>query len=99
ARVANGDQRAPQAAVAPLRLLSASDHATSSRLDIGITVLGNRPIPTAPFFALLFATLAWLFWSAPTRAQVYSVDSVKAAFLYRFASYVEWPEEVASGPF
>jgi hypothetical protein len=29
---------------------------------------------------------------------VFSADAVKAAFLYRFASYVEWPEPAAKGP-
>ena len=32
------------------------------------------------------------------QAAVFSADSVKAAFLYRFASYVEWPADVAPGP-
>ncbi len=29
----------------------------------------------------------------PAAAQVYSPDAVKAAFVFRFASYVEWPED------
>jgi hypothetical protein len=33
-------------------------------------------------------------------AQVFSADAVKAAFLHRFASYVEWPPEaISDGPF
>jgi hypothetical protein len=33
-------------------------------------------------------------------AAVFSADAVKAAFLYRFASYIEWPVDAApSGPF
>jgi hypothetical protein len=32
------------------------------------------------------------------QAAVFSADAVKAAFLYRFASYVEWPEDAPSGP-
>jgi len=36
--------------------------------------------------------------AAHSQATVFSVDAVKAAFLYRFASYVEWPSEVASRP-
>jgi hypothetical protein len=32
-------------------------------------------------------------------ADVFPVESVKAAFLYRFASYVEWPPEVPQAPF
>jgi len=33
------------------------------------------------------------------QAAVFSADAVKAAFLYRFASYVEWPSDAPSGPF
>lgn len=37
---------------------------------------------------------------APVRAQVFSADAVKAAFLFRFASYVQWPADApGSGPF
>jgi hypothetical protein len=33
-------------------------------------------------------------------AQVFSADAVKAAFLHRFASYVEWPPDaIGEGPF
>ena len=33
-------------------------------------------------------------------AQVFSADAVKAAFLHRFASYVEWPADaIGDGPF
>jgi hypothetical protein len=39
-----------------------------------------------------------LLGAVPVRAELFSVDAVKAAFLYRFASYVEWPAEAASGP-
>jgi hypothetical protein len=36
----------------------------------------------------------------PVRAQVFSADAVKAAFLFRFASYVQWPADApATGPF
>jgi hypothetical protein len=34
-----------------------------------------------------------------SQAQVFSADAVKAAFLYRFASYVEWPAEAHGSPF
>jgi len=34
-----------------------------------------------------------------THAAVFSSDAVKAAFLYRFASYVEWPPDAPSAPF
>jgi len=34
------------------------------------------------------------------QAAEFTADAVKAAFLYRFASYVEWPDDVpATGPF
>jgi hypothetical protein len=34
------------------------------------------------------------------RAQIFSADAVRAAFLHRFASYVEWPPEAfGEGPF
>ena len=37
--------------------------------------------------------------AGPLRAAVFSVDAVKAAFIYRFASYVEWPADATSGSF
>lgn len=41
-----------------------------------------------------------LLVAARLPAAVFSADAVKAAFLFRFASYVQWPAEVpASGPF
>jgi len=33
------------------------------------------------------------------RAETFSVEAVKAAFLYRFASYVEWPADSPASPF
>jgi hypothetical protein len=33
----------------------------------------------------------------PALAESYSEDSVKAAFIYRFAGYVEWPRAIESG--
>jgi hypothetical protein len=40
------------------------------------------------------------FGGSAAVAAVFSADAVKAAFLFRFASYVEWPGESASaGPF
>ena len=35
----------------------------------------------------------------PLQAAGFSAESVKAAFLYRFASFVEWPEDAPAGPF
>ena len=34
----------------------------------------------------------------PLQAAVFSADAVKATFLYRFASFVEWPEDAPAGP-
>jgi hypothetical protein len=44
--------------------------------------------------------VACLFAVAQLNAAVFSVDAVKAAFLFRFASYVQWPDEAfATGRF
>ncbi|MEO8062125.1 MAG: YfiR family protein [Pseudomonadota bacterium] len=44
--------------------------------------------------------LAGVFASSQSLAALFSADAVKAAFLYRFASYIEWPEDApAAGPF
>jgi hypothetical protein len=53
-----------------------------------------------PYFiaAMAFAWSAMLAFAAS--AQVFSATAVKAAFLHRFASYVEWPAEaMGDGPF
>jgi hypothetical protein len=42
-------------------------------------------------FACFSATLA--------QAAQFSVDAVKAAYLFRFAQYVEWPDSAADAPF
>jgi hypothetical protein len=34
-----------------------------------------------------------------SRAETFSVEAVKAAFLYRFASFVEWPADSPASPF
>ena len=40
------------------------------------------------------------FAASQASAALFSADAVKAAFLYRFASYIEWPEDaVSEGPF
>jgi hypothetical protein len=47
------------------------------------------------FLGLLLSIFASVTLAAPARGQqVVSEDSVKAAFLYRFASFVDWPAEV-----
>jgi hypothetical protein len=44
--------------------------------------------------------LAGVFAASQALAALFSADAVKAAFLYRFASYIEWPEDApAAGPF
>ena len=48
--------------------------------------------------ALLIGLALWLC-ATLAQAAVYSADAVKAAFLYRFASYVEWPADAPAGPF
>jgi uncharacterized protein DUF4154 len=41
---------------------------------------------------LLLGLLGLAATPCPARTEEYSVESVKAAFLYRFLEYVEWPE-------
>jgi hypothetical protein len=48
--------------------------------------------------ALLIA-LPMLLGVSPAWAQTFSIEAVKAAFLYRFASYVEWPADSPVTPF
>ena len=44
--------------------------------------------------------VATLLAAVQAHAALFSADAVKAAFLYRFASYIEWPEDApATGPF
>jgi hypothetical protein len=41
-----------------------------------------------------------LLAASQAHAALFSADAVKAAFLYRFTSYIEWPEDApADGPF
>jgi hypothetical protein len=42
---------------------------------------------------------AMTFSVAYSQSAVFSADSVKAAFLYRFASYIEWPADAPAAPF
>lgn len=44
-----------------------------------------------------FVILLAVFGAGPLFAAVFSADAVKAAFLYRFASYIEWPTETDAG--
>jgi hypothetical protein len=52
-----------------------------------------------PRIGLLLVSLAMCFCPWPLRAETFSVNAVKAAFLYRFASYVDWPADSAAQPF
>lgn len=47
----------------------------------------------------LLIVFAWPLVFSLARAESFSVDAVKAAFLYRFASYVEWPADSPASPF
>lgn len=49
----------------------------------------------APFAAL---ATAWLLFLVPAAANAESEDEVKAAFLFNFARYVEWPAGAFAGP-
>jgi hypothetical protein len=53
---------------------------------------------TKPRIGLLLTMVFWL-GASPLRAESFSADAVKAAFLYRFASYVEWPADSPAQPF
>jgi len=60
-----------------------------------LRVIARRLISRAILFGLCAAIGA-----SQAHAALFSADSVKAAFLYRFASYVEWPADApATGPF
>lgn len=48
--------------------------------------------------ALLWIAISWAAVTATaTAAARYSEDAVKAAYLYRFIAYVEWPADTGSG--
>jgi hypothetical protein len=58
--------------------------------------LSYKNLPLRGFIALTAVVLM----IAPVLAATFSADAVKAAFLFRFASYVQWPESgAAQGPF
>src|SRR5262245_61448942 len=48
------------------------------------------------FARVLLSVLLGASGATSVRAAVFSADAVKAAFLYRFASYVEWPSDIAA---
>jgi len=52
------------------------------------------------FARVSLLVLAGAFAASQSRAALFSADAEKAAFLYRFASYIEWPDDApAVGPF
>ena len=53
----------------------------------------SRMLPTVVLLAC--AALS----TSVTQAAQFSIDAVKAAYLFRFAQYVEWPEAPAESPF
>jgi hypothetical protein len=60
----------------------------------------NGSLWQAPVRLLLrFAAAAFLLCALAAQAATYSEDAVKAAFLHRFAAYVQWPETLDAGPF
>jgi hypothetical protein len=52
-----------------------------------------------PRFGALLTALVLSFGASTPRAETFAVDAVKAAFLYRFASFVEWPADSPVSPF
>lgn len=52
---------------------------------------------TPAYVTRIFALILCSMLVAPLHAAVFSADAVKAAFLYRFASYVEWPVDAPTG--
>jgi len=52
------------------------------------------------FARVSLLVVAGVLAASQTHAALFSADAVKAAFLYRFASYIEWPDDApAVGPF
>jgi hypothetical protein len=68
-----------------------------SCLHIGICDLRNRFRPTRRGRAWIILLLSALGALAP--AAEYSADAVRATYLFRFSSYVEWPEAARHGDF
>lgn len=57
----------------------------------------HRTLESVRFWAFAACLLCWAV-SAPVRAQpAHSEDSVKAAYIYRFTGYVDWPENTVAG--
>jgi hypothetical protein len=57
----------------------------------------SRALESVRFWAFAACLLCWAV-SPPVRAQsAHSEDSVKAAYIYRFTGYVDWPEDAGAG--
>ena len=60
----------------------------------------NGSLWQAPVRLLLgLASVVCLVCTFAAQAATYGEDAVKAAFLHRFAAYVQWPEAANAGPF
>jgi hypothetical protein len=57
--------------------------------------VGARSRCTAVAMLLMLALMPWRVWSTELDSDL--ERQVKAAFLFKFSSYVEWPEEVFAG--
>jgi hypothetical protein len=57
----------------------------------------SRALEGVGFWAFAACVLCWAV-PAPVLAQsAHSEDSVKAAYIYRFTGYVDWPEDASAG--
>src|ERR1700683_4453266 len=57
----------------------------------------SRALEGVRFWAIAACLLCWAV-SPTVRAQsAHSEDSVKAAYIYRFTGYVDWPEDAGAG--
>lgn len=52
----------------------------------------------ASLFATSIAILLWLSAASPAFSQAVSEDQVKAAYVYSFAKFIEWPSRTFTGP-
>jgi hypothetical protein len=54
----------------------------------------RRPIPGPAWFALMLGMAMCVLAARPATQQIATADEVKAAFLFNFVKFVEWPAEV-----
>jgi hypothetical protein len=67
-----------------------------TRNDPEVLPIGKTFGRTAAWTALVL--MSWLFFGGSLWAQTANEYEVKAAFLYKFASFVEWPSESGNEP-